>query len=239
VNHYAAALFLSLGILSVMPAEASDIIPIQGGLSVPAAEGLQIWNADRSYLGLKLRALLDSPDAAGFAARRVISNGWVREENRGELTRIIRRVLGNSRFSQIRLTDKGTVYQAEAVRFFISYEDVKYLQGMIVEPVPFQNICLEDAEKNGYCGNGNRGFYVQQRRPWAAGKSRTGVSYKKAFVKGQIFCEGLVFPVQMLIYSFPESGGVSFLAVVSDETAGEHMIKLLNQSVSNAERSAL
>ena len=39
MNHYAAALFLSLGILSVMPAEASDIIPIQGGLSVPAAEG--------------------------------------------------------------------------------------------------------------------------------------------------------------------------------------------------------
>ena len=98
MNHYAAALFLSLGILSVMPAEASDIIPIQGGLSVPAAEGLQIWNADRSYLGLKLRALLDSPDAAGFAARRVISNGWVREENRGELTRDYKESFGKQPF---------------------------------------------------------------------------------------------------------------------------------------------
>ena len=116
---------------------------------------------------------------------------------------------------------------------------VKYLQGMIVSLCLFRISVWKMLKKMDIAVTETRGFYVQQRRPWASGKSRTGVSYKKAFVKGQIFCEGLGFPCTDADILLPESGGVSFLAVVSDETAGEHMIKLLNQSVSNAERSAL
>lgn len=238
MNRYGAALCIFLGIFSGISAEASDMIPLEGGLSVPAAGSLQVWNADQSYIGMKAQEFLGHSDTAERAAHMAVARGWAAEGSQEEFTQIMKRILETGRFSQIRMMEKGTVYQAEAVRFSIRYDDLKKLNSMETANRPqWEKVLQGNADGSDLYDGKKKIFSIHQMIPWTEEKSNQGISYKRFLLRGYVFSHGMTFPVQLLVYRFAGPDEFYFLAVVSDETAGKHMTKLLDQSVSGAGRS--